>query len=109
MLDAKQYGLTLACHLWRLPQMLRYHPATVKTALEGRELLREQLAAACQAAWLQLLADFGESYAAFRAVVQALSTLDCLNSLAAVAGNPGYCRPLLVGEEEPPQLHIVGG
>eukprot|EP00887_Chlorella_sp_A99_P004262 scaffold15.g4262.t1 len=88
---------------------VRYHPPAVKAALQQREVAREQLEGACHSAWRVLLADFGAHYSAFRAAVTALASLDCLNSLAGLAASPGYCRPALVDECEPPQLHIVGG
>lgn len=41
--------------------------------------------------------------------VAALATLDVLQSLAAVATSPSYCRPLLIPDDAPPQLIIKGG
>ena len=53
---------------------------------------REQLALACQQAWLHFLASFNQNYAKYHRAVHLVAQLDCLLSLATVAKQPGFVR-----------------
>ena len=71
----------------------RFHTPEVVRLIRERDQHKESLAAACDAAFTTLLADIASKYQSFRDCVQALATLDCLLSLAAVAAQPGYVKP----------------
>lgn len=66
---------------------IRYHPPEVLVALDELALANEQLTVVCQAAWNKFLTSFGGYFAEFQAAVQALASLDCLNSLAILSRN----------------------
>ncbi|CAK7269710.1 Mismatch repair protein msh3 [Sporothrix epigloea] len=89
----------------------RFHTPTVVRLLRERDQHREALAAACDAAFADLLQSVAEKYEALRDVVAALATLDALLSLARVAALPGYSKPELLDAEEADNgtLEIVGG
>ncbi|CAK7205948.1 Mismatch repair protein msh3 [Sporothrix eucalyptigena] len=87
----------------------RFHTPTVVRLLRDRDQHREALAAACEVAFRELLADVAANgYQPLRDAVAALATLDCLLSLARVASLPGYAKPELVDGPEA-TLEIVGG
>ncbi|XP_060203587.1 DNA mismatch repair protein MSH3 isoform X2 [Lycium barbarum] len=88
---------------------IRYHPPEVLVALDELALANEQLTVICQAAWNNFLTGFGGYFAEFQAAVQALASLDCLNSLAILSRNKNYVRPLFVKDEEAVQIHICSG
>jgi DNA mismatch repair protein MSH3 len=71
----------------------RYHAPEVIKLIRERDQQKEALANACDAAFMNLLIKIGSKYQAFRDCVQSLALLDCLLSLAEVAGQPGYCKP----------------
>ncbi len=71
----------------------RFHPPEVVKLIKERDQHKESLAAACDAAFKDLLADISTKYQLFRDTIQNLATLDCLLSLATVAGQPGYTKP----------------
>jgi len=75
----------------------RFHTPGITALLEKKELLKEQLTLEAQRSWGLFLAQFNEHFAMFRALVQALATLDCLFALADVARLPGYVRPVIRG------------
>lgn len=56
---------------------------------------REQLSICCQEAWLEFLALFSEACARYRRAVCHIATLDCLFSLATVASQRGFIRPVV--------------
>ncbi|KAJ8536761.1 hypothetical protein K7X08_035162 [Anisodus acutangulus] len=68
-----------------------------------------KLTVICQAAWNNFLTGFGGYFAEFQAAVQALASLDCLNSLAILSRNKNYVRPLFVNDDEAVQIHIFSG
>ena len=76
----------------------RFHPPEVVKLIRERDQHREALAAACDAAFKDLLADISTKYQLFRDAIQNLATLDCLLSLAAVAAQPGYVKPSFVND-----------
>ncbi|KAG2466365.1 MSH3 protein, partial [Polypterus senegalus] len=69
--------------------------------------LREQLILDCGDAWITFLLHFGEQYHVFRKAVGHLATLDCVFSLAEVAKQGNYCRPLVLENER--QIRIKNG
>lgn len=71
----------------------RFHTPEVMALIRERDQHKEALAAACDVAFAEMLADISSKYQSFRDCVQALATLDCLLSLATIAGQPGYVRP----------------
>ncbi|KAL8944516.1 MAG: hypothetical protein Q9216_000426 [Gyalolechia sp. 2 TL-2023] len=71
----------------------RFHTPEVVSLIRERDQHKEALAAACDVAFTALLAEIASRYQSFRDCVQALATLDCLISLAAVADQPGYVKP----------------
>ena len=71
----------------------RFHTPEVVRLIRERDQHKESLAAACDKAFSQLLAEISSKYQSFRDCVQALATLDCLLSLATVASRPGYVKP----------------
>lgn len=75
---------------------IRYHSREVLVALDELALANEQLTVVCQAAWNNFLTGFGGYFAEFQAVVQALASLDCLNSFAILSRNKvkDYVFPL---------------
>ncbi|KAB8238662.1 mismatch repair protein MSH3 [Aspergillus alliaceus] len=71
----------------------RFHTPEVIRLLRQRDQHKEALAAACDKAYISLLADISASYQSFRDSVQSLAALDCLISLATIATQPGYVKP----------------
>ncbi|RMD43921.1 hypothetical protein DV735_g1194, partial [Chaetothyriales sp. CBS 134920] len=86
----------------------RFHAPEVSKLLRERDQHKESLAAACDAAYMELLADISTKYQLFRDCIQSLATLDCLLSLAAVAQQPGYCRPTFSSDRHSAQMDIKG-
>ncbi|KAK5729809.1 Mismatch repair protein msh3 [Elasticomyces elasticus] len=87
-------------------KMSRYHAPEVVKLIRERDQHKEALSNACDEAFAGLLGAIGEKYQGFRDCVQSLATLDCLCSLAEVAGQPGYCKPEFV---EVVGVHIERG
>ncbi|PHU22980.1 DNA mismatch repair protein MSH3 [Capsicum chinense] len=90
-------------------KVIRYHPPEVLAGLDELALANEQLTVICQVAWNNFLTGFGVYFGEFQAVVQALASLDCLNSLAILSRNKNYVRPLFVEDDEAVQIHIFSG
>ena len=76
----------------------RFHTPEVVRLIRERDQHKEALAAACDVAYSQLLADISSKYQSLRDSVQALATLDCLLSLATIANQPGYVKPEYTNE-----------
>ena len=74
-------------------KLSRFHAPEVVKLLRERDQHKEALAAACDEAYKDFLADISRKYQLFRDTIQNLATLDCLLSLANVASQPGYVRP----------------
>ncbi|KAL2351758.1 DNA mismatch repair protein MSH3 [Cryomyces antarcticus] len=74
-------------------KLSRFHTPEVVRFIRERDQHKEALAAACDAAFTALLAEISTKYQSFRDCIQSLATLDCLLSLAEVAGQPGYIKP----------------
>ena len=73
-------------------KLSRYHTPEVVRLIRERDQHKEALAAACDIAFSELLSEIASKYQPLRDCIQALATLDCLLSLAAVAGQPGYVK-----------------
>ena len=73
-------------------KLSRYHTPEVVRLIRERDQHKEALAAACDIAFSELLSELASNYQPLRDCIQALATLDCLLSLAAVAGQPGYVK-----------------
>jgi DNA mismatch repair protein MSH3 len=76
----------------------RFHTPEVVKLIRERDQHKEALAAACDRAFAQLLADISTKYQSFRDCIQALASLDCLLSLAKIAAQPGYVKPRYTDE-----------
>jgi DNA mismatch repair protein MSH3 len=76
----------------------RFHPPEVVKLVRERDQHKEALAAACDTAFKDLLANISTKYQLFRDCIQNLATLDCLLSLATTAQQPGYVKPTFVDE-----------
>ena len=76
----------------------RFHTPEVVRLIRERDQHKEALAAACDVAYSQLLAEISSKYQSLRDSVQALATLDCLLSLASIANQPGYVKPEYTNE-----------
>ncbi|KAM3514460.1 hypothetical protein MY11210_001904 [Beauveria gryllotalpidicola] len=87
----------------------RFHTPDVVQLIAERDQHREALAAACDAAFKDLLASLAAAYQPLRDAVSALATLDCLLSLARVAAQPGYTRPRFLPASAPPTVSITHG
>jgi DNA mismatch repair protein MSH3 len=74
-------------------RLSRFHTPEVIKLIRQRDQHKEALAAACDRAFMDLLAEISSKYQAFRDCIQALAMLDCLLSLAAIANQPGYVKP----------------
>ncbi|XP_022110672.1 DNA mismatch repair protein Msh3-like [Acanthaster planci] len=88
-------------------QVTRFHSPFLVQAYKTLSQLREQLAIECENAWLQFLDSFSGHYFAYRKAIQYLAAFDCLCSLAELAQQEGYCRPVL--HEDCPSVHIENG
>lgn len=74
-------------------KLSRFHTPEVIRFIAERDQHREALAAACDAAFKDLLSSIASQYQPLRDAVSSLATLDCLLSLSKVASQPGYSRP----------------
>ncbi|KAK9450703.1 muts domain V-domain-containing protein [Limtongia smithiae] len=84
----------------------RFHPPEVQALLKEREQHRESLTLACEEAYKSFLATIAAKYEELRGIVQALATLDCLISLAAISMMPNYVKPTYIDE---PCIKITEG
>ncbi|KAJ3189335.1 Mismatch repair protein msh3 [Gaertneriomyces sp. JEL0708] len=76
----------------------RFHSSVITEKIKERDRCREQLQAACDAAYKQFLGQIASRYETVRDIVQNIGVIDCLLSLAVVASQPGYCKPEFVQE-----------
>ncbi|KAI7741994.1 hypothetical protein M8C21_006842, partial [Ambrosia artemisiifolia] len=88
---------------------IRYHAPEVLVALDHLSLANEELLVLCRSTWHNFLNEFSKYYSEFQSVVQALAALDCLHSLALLARNKDYVRPVFVEDSEPVQICISSG
>jgi DNA mismatch repair protein MSH3 len=87
-------------------KVIRFHPKPVKEMIQERDQHKENLAAACDRAYMSLLDDVASHYQELRDCIHALATLDALLSLAILASQPGYVKPTFTDDIE---LAITGG
>ncbi|KAI3712545.1 hypothetical protein L1987_71103 [Smallanthus sonchifolius] len=88
---------------------IRYHAPEVLVALDHLSLANEELLVVCRSAWHNFLSDFSKYYSEFQSAVQAIAALDCIHSLALLARNKDYVRPVFVEDSEPVQICISSG
>ena len=78
---------------------VRYHTPEVidgwMQLTRARELLEEE----AERSWRAFLRRFSDSYALFRHIINALSELDCLLSLATTSLTAGYARPTFTADK----------
>lgn len=84
----------------------RFHTPEVIRLIRERDQHKEALAAACDAAFKDLLTDIAGKYQQFRDCIQSLAMLDCLLSLAEVSSQPGYVKPTFTDDMT---ISIEGG
>ncbi|KAH7417418.1 DNA mismatch repair protein msh3 [Cadophora sp. MPI-SDFR-AT-0126] len=89
----------------------RFHTPEVIRLISERDQHKESLSAACDVAFKTLLSSIAAHYAPLRDAISALSTLDCLLSLATVAAFPGYTKPTFLPSSpgSPTTINIEGG
>ncbi|KAK5663311.1 hypothetical protein OQA88_3739 [Cercophora sp. LCS_1] len=90
-------------------RLSRFHTPEVMRLINERDQHKEALAAACDAAFTNLLESIASSYQPLRDAVASLATLDCLLSLATVASLPGYTKPTILPSTTPPTISITAG
>ncbi|KAI8849435.1 muts domain V-domain-containing protein [Chytridium lagenaria] len=76
----------------------RFHTPEVLEEMRNLEFVREQLSAAAEKAFIKFTEEVSESYEEFKQAIRHIATFDCLMSLARVAGQPGYVKPMIVQE-----------
>ncbi|QPH01062.1 Mismatch repair protein msh3 [Epichloe festucae Fl1] len=87
----------------------RFHTPEVVRMITERDQHREALAAACDEAFKDLLAEISSGYQPLRDAVSALASLDCLLSLSKVAAQPGYSKPSFLPSSSEPTICITQG
>ncbi|OAQ84357.1 DNA mismatch repair protein MSH3 [Purpureocillium lilacinum] len=90
-------------------KLSRFHTPEVLRLITERDQHREALAAACDKAFKDLLAEISADYQPLRDAVAALASLDCLLSLSKVASQPGYNRPTFLPASTEPTISITQG
>lgn len=90
-------------------KLSRFHTPEVVRLVAQRDQHREALAAACDQAFGHLLTEISASYQPLRDAISALASLDCLLSLAKVAAQPGYVRPVFLPASSEPTISIQQG
>ncbi|XP_039401053.1 DNA mismatch repair protein Msh3 isoform X3 [Mauremys reevesii] len=73
----------------------RFHSPFIVENYRHLNQLREQLVLDCNAEWLNILDHFSEYYHSVLKAVSHLATVDCIFSLAKVAKQGAYCRPVV--------------
>ncbi|XP_077673254.1 DNA mismatch repair protein Msh3 isoform X3 [Eretmochelys imbricata] len=73
----------------------RFHSPFIVENYRHLNQLREQLVLDCNAEWLNFLDHFSEYYHSVLKAVGHLATIDCIFSLAKVAKQGDYCRPVV--------------
>ncbi|KAL2885514.1 DNA mismatch repair protein MSH3 [Ceratocystis lukuohia] len=90
-------------------KVARFHTPQVIRLISERDRHKEALAAACNDAFKDLLAEIATFYQIYRDVVTSLASLDCLLSLSKVAAQSGYVRATLLPPSDSPSVHIQNG
>jgi DNA mismatch repair protein MSH3 len=97
---------SLTRHL-RTKTVERFHTPKAKEKLQERAQYKEALAAAAVKAFSSFLGDIAQNYyGVMRDAVNKLATADCLLSLALVALQDGYVKPIFTEEDT---IEIVDG
>lgn len=86
--------------------VVRFHTPTVQALTKQRDRHREELEAAARDAFQHFCGVVAAEYDALRGVVDALALLDALASLADVAAQPGYTRPVV--DNGPSRIALTG-
>ncbi|CAM4561911.1 unnamed protein product [Caretta caretta] len=73
----------------------RFHSPFIVENYRHLNQLQEQLVLDCNAEWLNFLDHFSEYYHSVLKAVGHLATIDCIFSLAKVAKQGDYCRPVV--------------
>ncbi|XP_061477653.1 DNA mismatch repair protein Msh3 isoform X1 [Rhineura floridana] len=73
----------------------RFHTPFIVENYRRLNQLREQLVLDCKAEWLRFLDHFSDHYNSVSKAVGHLATVDCIFSLAEVAKQGDYCRPVI--------------
>lgn len=79
-------------------QVTRFRPPFVDEWFKELCRTREQLTIASNNAWSHFLSTFSYHYDVCKEVIEKIGSFDCLMSLAVIAKQPGYCRPLFEGD-----------
>lgn len=87
-------------------KVARFHTPEVIRLMRERDQHKESLSAACDVAFRALLVEISAFYALLRDAVSSLATLDCLLSLATVAMQPGYTKPVFIEPSTPTHAEI---
>ncbi|KAJ3693010.1 hypothetical protein LUZ60_012105 [Juncus effusus] len=87
----------------------RYHPPEVLRALDDLLLAKEKFHLICRQTWSKFLSEFEQHYTHFKAVVESLAGFDCLYSLATLAKDKNYVRPVFCKYGEPREINIKSG
>ncbi|KAK6842017.1 MutS domain V [Apiospora arundinis] len=90
-------------------KLSRFHTPEVVRLISERDQHKEALAAACDAAFAELLSTVASDYQPLRDAVSGLATLDCLLSLSKVAALPGYSKPTFLPSDFPPTISVQNG
>ena len=78
---------------------VRYHTPEVKDGWNQLTRARELLEEEAERSWRAFLHRFSDSYGLFRSIINTLSELDCLLSLATTSLTAGYTRPTFTAEQ----------
>ncbi|PSN55303.1 DNA mismatch repair protein Msh3 [Blattella germanica] len=81
-------------------QVVRYRSPEIDALAKELSRLQEKLVVECHSAWLAFLDDFNVHYFSHKKAVKNVATLDVLSSLAHVAMQDGFCKPLMVDSDE---------
>ncbi|KAF2842657.1 hypothetical protein M501DRAFT_993400 [Patellaria atrata CBS 101060] len=84
----------------------RFHTPEVVKMIRERDQHKEALAAACDNAFKDLLAEVATKYQELRDCIQSLAMLDCLLSLTEISLQPGYVKPKFTAEAT---ISVKGG
>ncbi|XP_063151550.1 DNA mismatch repair protein Msh3 [Candoia aspera] len=85
----------------------RFHTPFIVENYRKLNQLREQLVLDCSSEWLCFLDHFNEHYHALYQAVGHLATVDCVFSMAEVAKQGDYCRPVI--KDERSEIMIKNG
>uniref|UniRef100_A0A8C6TEU2 DNA mismatch repair protein MSH3 n=1 Tax=Neogobius melanostomus TaxID=47308 RepID=A0A8C6TEU2_9GOBI len=107
LIEVKHSQLSSVPHDWQLSTIVRYHSPFLVAHYKKLQQLREQLQLDCQGAWISFLDAFGEHYHTIKRAISHLATMDCLFSLAEVAKQGNFCRPVVRSGEQ--QIMIRDG